>query len=88
MNYTELVGQLKEIGLDTDKMGRFAQNGECTVYDNHVSSELDVMGILEQNFGKVEIVDTSYFHDGYECWCVYAFKDLDIYMRVDGFFSS
>ena len=28
------------------------------------------------------------FHDGYECWCVYDFKEHNVCIKIEGYFSS
>ena len=90
MNYKEIKEKLKEIGLDGKKLGLYAQNGECMVYDDETGDEIeyDVEGLLEEHLGKFEVAETSYFHDGYECWCVYAFKEHNVFIKMTGYFSS
>jgi len=84
MDFAQILEKLAELELTPRKMGSFAQNEEC--YDD--GCELDVMGILEDNFGKVEVAEKSYFHDGHECWCVYSFKEHDVHLKYTGYFSS
>jgi len=90
MNYKEIKAKLNEIGLTTQKLGIYAQNGECCIYDDETGddTEYDVAGMLAEHFGKVHIAETSYFHDGYECWVVYEFMDHDVFIRLDSYFSS
>lgn len=90
MTYKEIKEKLKEVGLKAQHFGDFAYQGECISYDEETGeeTEYDVMGILTENFGNVQIADTSYFHDGYECWTVYHFVDHNIYMKFTGYFSS
>jgi hypothetical protein len=88
MNFAEIKEKLQKLKLKEKELGYYAQNGECILYDDDRGVEIDVVGILEENFGKVEIVETSYFHDGYECWCVYSFIEQNVFIKIKGYFSS
>lgn len=65
-------------------MGNFALDGECVIYDEngYGDSEYDVMGLLEDFFGTIKVVDKSY-HD-YNSWGVYGFMDHDVYIKYSG----
>lgn len=90
MTYEEIKEKLKELGLNPQHFGQFASSGDCLIYDEETDDdkEYDVMGILTEHFGNVQIADTSYFHDGYQCWTVYHFVDHNIYIKFTGYFSS
>jgi len=90
MNFKEIKQKLKTLNLKEKELGYYAQNGECILYDDDRGEEIeiDVVGLLEENFGKVNVVETSYFHDGYECWCVYDFKEHNVCIKIEGYFSS
>jgi hypothetical protein len=90
MTYEEIKLKLKEVGLTPQHFGVFSYSGECVMYDEETGDEIeyDIMGILKDNFGEVVVAETSYFHDGYECWAVYHLKDHNVYLRFKGYFSS
>ena len=89
MTYQEIKAKLKEIELESQYFGDFAYRGECIIYDEQDDEiEYDLMGILKEHFGNVVVADTSYFHDGYECWAVYHFQDHNVYLKFSGYFSS
>lgn len=90
MDYKEIRQKLKEIGLTAQHMGTYAQDGQCIIYDDETDSEIetDVMGLLKANFGNVTIAETSYFHDGYDCWCIYSFHDHNVHIKYSSYFSS
>lgn len=86
MDFPEIVQHLENLKLFPNKMGDFAINGECVVYgdDRYSGSEYDVMGVLEDFFGIVEIVDKSYINEYNNPWCVYGFMDHDVYLKYTG----
>jgi len=86
MNYEEIKLKLTEIGITANNMGEYGLNDE--VYDYQDEDEKEFEEILEENFGNIEIVEKSYQHDGHECWCVYYFKDHNVYIKYEGYFSS
>ena len=91
MTYKQILNKIEEIGLTFEHFGKFAQDGShCYIYDNDTNEELevDLMGILKDNFGEVVLAETSYFHDGYECWCVYSFKEHNVHIKFSAYFSS
>jgi hypothetical protein len=90
MDYKEIRQTLEEIGISAQHMGTYAQDGQCLIYDDDTNQEVetDVIGMLKSVFGKVTIAETSYFHDGYECWCIYSFHDHDVHMKYSSYFSS
>ena len=86
MDFSEIIQHLENLKLVPSKMGEFAVNGECIIYDEkncYDSSEYDVMGVLEDFFGTVEIVSKNH-PNNYDCWCVYGFMDHDVYLKYQG----
>lgn len=47
-----------------------------------------IKDILEDNFGEVEVVKHSSFIDGEKCYGIIHFKDHNVYIKLDGYFSS
>jgi hypothetical protein len=90
MDYKEIRQTLKQIGLSAQEMGTYAQDGQCIIYDDETGKEIetDVMGMIKSVFGNVTIAETSYFHDGYDCWCVYSFHDHNVHIKYSSYFSS
>lgn len=48
----------------------------------------EVEKAIIENIGEYDIADQSYFHDGYPCHVVLFFKEHNVYLKVDGYFSS
>lgn len=49
---------------------------------------LDLGSLIKEHLGEYEVVHTSDFYDGYECFGVLYFKEHDIYVKVSGYYSS
>ena len=81
MNFKEISTLLAELELDPEKMGTFAQNGDCLIWDENSQDEIeyDAERLLQEHFGEVKLAEVSYFHDGHECWCIYHFVDHNVY---------
>ena len=89
MEYKEILAKLKELNFDAEKMGSYCQNGSY-YYDREIDEEIEIdfKGILQEHFGDVKIVDTSVFHDGYECHVVFQFTEHNVWIKYTGYFSS
>jgi len=80
MNYAEIRAIIQEVFDDINQIGYYFQ------YPTY--GEEEIIKELTEKLGEHENVHNDGFYDGYDCQSVLYFKDHDVYIQADGFYTS
>lgn len=92
MSYDEIENKLKELNIDADDLFKLMDEDALEGAYSHKFGDTGIFyNLLKNTFGEIDFIKSDVNYDTYEgseCYLVYYFKKHDIYIKVEGYYTS